>query len=538
MPPPSAGPVLVGRPLDCPICASLLSDPRITPCGHTFCANCLSAHISAASNCPVCQHPLSPSDIYPNYLAASLSRANINTQGADGINVDELDNEQADRLLQSLLRRKRTRSRQNERIGYRLMAKFLDQCRGEKRASLRKVLDELKLIEEDLRILKTQIQQDNDCTDLVGRSLMLEKFKDNVEKHYFECRKMGAGEPVKQVVDMLVEATKFSAARRRGGTQHVDILRSNHNLISSVEFNAPATLFATAGVTKRIKVFEFDPMLQDVEEDINNTASSLDRHHYPVLEIPTVAKLSCLSWSKGKASVLAAATYKGDILIHDTETNTLLQTLREHSKRAWYVDYSPVRHPWLLSGSDDHTVKLWDVNRLPSRSVITLKSTASVCCVKFNPEDAHQMAFASADHNVYSYDLRQPSSPMCVFEGHWRAVSHVLFLNRSELVSLSTDSSCKLWNVQKQEPGLSYAGHTNERHFVGLTGNKDFFACGSEDNAVYIYHKGFSGPVVRYAFGSGAGLVSTVAWKPQSNLIIAANNNGGIEIMEVYGDGS
>lgn len=473
------------------------------------------------------------------------------------MHVPSLTDSQVDKLLAELLQRKAAAQHRRDVIGTALMEEFLEACRRERRATLQTVGEELQLIEKDLAALQARraakmrhiAEADREAArfvddatlslpDVAARNLLVARYRNNVETAYFKRRRASGDAALSDVLDMLVDATSISAVRRRASIQHIDILHTNHNLICSIEFNAPATQFATAGVTKRIKVFEFHSLIESSKHSNDeptpySTQRDLHHHHYPVLEIPTLSKLSCLSWSHRRTSVLAASTYKGDILIHDTETNTQLQTLREHTKRTWYVDYSALKPDLLLSGSDDHTVKLWDVDRQEA-SAMTLQASANVCCVKFNPQESHELAFGSADHNVYSYDLRHPRTPLCVFEGHWRAVSHVLFLNRSELISASTDSSCKLWNVQKQEPGLSYAGHTNDRNFVGLCGSKDFFACGSEDNSVYVYHKGFAGPVVRYGFGSQPGFVSTVAWKPSSNLMVAANDTGGVEILELY----
>lgn len=505
-----------------------------------------------ASICPVCDTALGESRLYPNAALATLVER-AKAKGFDATHADRpptdvraLSDAEVDRLLNELLRRKARACADRDSIGTRLMIAFLEVSRKEKCTALKTVNEELVVIDKDLAVLRgRRVAMDDDLLpngkdvaqtaadagfvppDVQARNQLVARYRDNVEVAYFERRRTKGDGALEEIMNMLVDATSVSGVRKRSSIQHIDILRSNHNLISSIEFNAPATHFATAGVTKRIKVFDFSSMIGTTEKEDAN------QHHYPILEIPTVSKLSCLSWSKQRTSMLAASTYKGDILIHDTETNTQLQALREHTKRAWYVDFSILKPNLLLSGSDDRTVKLWDVDR-QSESAMTLQTSANVCCVKFNPHESHELAFGSADHNVYSYDLRHPKTPLCVFEGHWRAVSHVLFLNRAELISASTDSSCKLWNVQKQEPGLSYAGHTNDRNFVGLSGCNDFFACGSEDNSVYVYHKGFAGPVVRYGFGSRAGFVSTVAWKPDSNILVAANNTGGVEIVELY----
>lgn len=58
--------------LDCPICMSLLTDPFVTPCGHTFCYGCISTHLQAGKNCPSCQRYLTKDLIYPNFLLSKV----------------------------------------------------------------------------------------------------------------------------------------------------------------------------------------------------------------------------------------------------------------------------------------------------------------------------------------------------------------------------------------------------------------------------------------------------------------------------------
>lgn len=361
-----------------------------------------------------------------------------------------------------------------------------------------------------------------------ARKSLVDRFHADVQSMYFDRRRRMGTAGLQSIMDTLLCATSLSVARKRACVKQVDIFNAGQNLISSVKFNAGGTIFATGGVAKRIKLFDLGSVLNASQEH----ASSAESLHCPILEIATQSKLTALSWSQEKAAILAAVAFNGSVLVYDTDSSTELHHFTEHNVRTWSVDFSTQEPTLLLSGSDDKTVRLWDVGR-SSQSVLTLPTGASVCSVKFNPYASHEIAFGSADHNVYSYDIRHPSSPLCVFEGHWRAVSYVLFLNRSDLVSASTDSSCKLWNAREQEPGLNYGGHKNERNFVGLCGNGDFFACGSEDNAVYIYHKGLAGPVMRYGLASPGIYASTISWKPGSNMLVTANNTGALEIFEL-----
>jgi len=70
------------------------------------------------------------------------------------------------------------------------------------------------------------------------------------------------------------------------------------------------------------------------------------------------------------------------------------------------------------------------------------------------------------------------------YAGHKKAVSYVVYLNNTELVSASTDSSLRLWSIGDGKAVRKYAGHVNEKNFVGLSADGDFVACGSETSQV------------------------------------------------------
>lgn len=168
------------------------------------------------------------------------------------------------------------------------------------------------------------------------------------------------------------------------------------------------------------------------------------------------------------------------------------------------------------------------------------------------------LAYGAADHCVHYVDLRSPKEPLRIFKGHRKAVSYVQFVNDKELVSASTDSQLKLWSVDPSEPPegserRTFRGHTNEKNFVGLANNGQYVACGSENNALYLYAKGLSQPLLHYKFDvvksalenhnrsaannsaeeDSAEFISAVCWKPGSNVILAANSQGSIKILEL-----
>ncbi len=59
-------------------------------------------------------------------------------------------------------------------------------------------------------------------------------------------------------------------------------------ILSSIEFDRDRSMFATAGVSKRISLYSFDDVLEH----------SHVQEHCPASELITRSKLSCLSWNK------------------------------------------------------------------------------------------------------------------------------------------------------------------------------------------------------------------------------------------------
>ncbi|XP_046385178.1 E3 ubiquitin-protein ligase COP1-like isoform X1 [Ischnura elegans] len=344
----------------------------------------------------------------------------------------------------------------------------------------------------------------------------------------------------------LVKFSRYSTLRPLATLNYSSDIFNNSTIVSSIEFDKDNEFFAIAGVTKRIKVFEYGTVVRDAV-DI----------HYPCVEMVSGSKISCVSWNAYHKGTLASSDYEGAVTIWDAGTGSRLHCFQEHERRCWSVDFNRVDARLVASGSDDARVKLWSLNA--ERSIASLEAKANVCCVKFNPKSSCHLAFGSADHCVHYYDLRHPHEPLAVFRGHRKAVSYVKFLNKEEIVSASTDSQLKMWSVGAVGGGSgskmsgtapsclrSFVGHVNEKNFVGLATDGDYVACGSENNALYVYYKGLSKQLFSFKFDAVRSVlekdrkeddvnefVSAVCWRQNSNVVVAANSQGIIKVLEL-----
>ncbi|KAL5980709.1 ornithine decarboxylase antizyme with +1 programmed ribosomal shift Spa1 [Asimina triloba] len=229
-------------------------------------------------------------------------------------------------------------------------------------------------------------------------------------------------------------------------------------------FDRDEEFFAAAGVSKRIKIFEYNSLLSDTT-DI----------HYPLVEMPNRSKLSCVCWNSYIKNYLASSDYDGVVQLWDASTGQGFLQYTEHQKRAWSVDFSQVDPTKLASGSDDCSVKLWSINQ--KSSIDTIRNVANVCCVQFSSHSTH---------------------------------FYVKFLDPDTIVSSSTDNTLKIWDLNKTTPSglssgacnLTLKGHVNEKNFVGLSVSDGYIACGSETNEVYAYYRSLPMPITSHRFGS------------------------------------
>ncbi|KAI3716258.1 hypothetical protein L6452_23475 [Arctium lappa] len=333
----------------------------------------------------------------------------------------------------------------------------------------------------------------------------------------------------------LSKYMSFCKLKVKADLKQGDLLNSS-KLICSLGFDRDREFFATAGVNKKIKVFEYDSILNG-NQDV----------HFPIVEIPTRSKLSSICWNGYIKSQIASSNFEGVVQVWDVTQNQMSAEMREHERRVWSVDFSA--DPTLLaSGSDDGSVKLWNINQ--GASIGTIRTKANVCCVQFPSDSGNFLAFGSADHRVYYYDLRNLSIPLCTLVGHKKTVSYIKFLDSTTLVSSSTDNTMKLWDLSDCTsrvldcPIQTFTGHVNLKNFVGLSVSEGYIATGSETNEVVIYHKAFPMPALSYRFSTTDPIsgnevdnteqfVSSVCWRNQSSTLIAANSMGNIKILEM-----
>lgn len=110
----------------------------------------------------------------------------------------------------------------------------------------------------------------------------------------------------------LCKYATYNKLEERGTLRSGDLLNSA-NVVCSISFDRDEDFIATAWVSKKIKIFEFDNLLND-SADI----------HYPVAEMSNKSMLSCVCWNSYIKNYLASTDYDGTIQVFYLTTNLLL----------------------------------------------------------------------------------------------------------------------------------------------------------------------------------------------------------------------
>ncbi|CAJ1950360.1 unnamed protein product [Sphenostylis stenocarpa] len=338
----------------------------------------------------------------------------------------------------------------------------------------------------------------------------------------------------------LCKFARYSKFEECGRLRNRDLLSSS-NVMCALSFDRDEDYIAAGGVSKKIKIF-----------DLNAISSDSVDIQYPVVEMSNKSKLSCVCWNTYIKNHLASTDYDGVVQMWDADTGQPLSQYMEHQKRAWSVHFSQSDPKMFASGSDDCSVKLWNISE--RNSLGTIWNHANICCVQFSSYSTNLLFFGSADYKVYGYDLRHTRVPWCTLPGHGKAVSYVKFIDAETVVSASTDNSLKLWDLKKTSSSglpsdacvLTFKGHSNEKNFVGLSVLDGYIACGSESNEVYCYYKSLPVPIATHKFesidpilghlnsGDNYGqFVSSVCWRKKSNMLVAANSVGIVKLLQM-----
>lgn len=144
--------------------------------------------------------------------------------------------------------------------------------------------------------------------------------------------------------------------------------------------------------------------------------------------------------------------------------------MQEDSRQVNTLDVNPHLKSWLLSGSQDGLVRIFDTaNAIHTRSgfltfrqrFAALRCNDSIRQVKWSPRVGHEMACCTDSGIILKWDVRQPSRPLLRISAHDKACTAISWHpDGLHLISAGTDSKLHVWDMgnaadRRQKPKYS-----------------------------------------------------------------------------------
>jgi WD40 repeat protein len=258
---------------------------------------------------------------------------------------------------------------------------------------------------------------------------------------------------------------------------------------------------------------------------------------------------------KGHANVVGSLAFApdGKTLASGSDDHTVrlwnvaarqeLATLKGHTDQVWYVAFSPDGRS-LASGSADSTVKLWAVSArnsiaplgvdrpapgaLKRASTSVIQGNSSAIALAFAP-DGSSLATAHRDGTVKLWDVASLHE-VETLRGHKALVGSLAFRPDGKMVaSGSDDGTVKLWNLASRRVVATLKGFRGGLWSVAFSPNGQMLAMRGKD-AVKLWDLSTNRFVNSFKCQPG---VWALTFSPDSNILAAVSRPGSVTLWDI-----
>jgi WD40 repeat protein len=284
-------------------------------------------------------------------------------------------------------------------------------------------------------------------------------------------------------------------------------------------------------------------------------ASSGDDHTIRLWDVPTGQCLSILSehtnWVRSTAfspngQILASASHDRTVRLWDINTERVIQVLQGHTAEVWSVAFSSDGH-YLASSGDDRTIRLWDVQSGTCLKVLEGHAD-SIWSVAFSSistqisseyEQNIVLVSGSIDHTIKIWDVRtgrclrtlqgarsQIFSLACAWNSNVtnEPVQHII-------ASGGDDRVIRLWDIDTGHCLKTLQSHTDSIWTIASSPNGLLFASGGNDQTVRLWDVN-TGQCLRTLQGH-ANQVYSLGFSPDGKTLVSGHTDQQARVWDV-----
>ncbi|KJH71487.1 serine/threonine-protein kinase [Aliterella atlantica] len=215
------------------------------------------------------------------------------------------------------------------------------------------------------------------------------------------------------------------------------------------------------------------------------------------------------------------------VKVWDLNSRTLQHTLKGHQDWVYSVAISPDSQT-IVSGSKDNTIRLW--NLATGKQLHTLTGHSSyVNSVAISP-DSTTIASGSYDKTVKVWHLK--TRQVDTLQGHSREVLAVAISpNGKKVVSGSVDRTIKIWDLATLKVQHTLTGHTGDVNAIAISGNNQELASVSDDKTIKLWNLN-TGREIRTLTGHMAD-INAIEFSPDNQHVVTGSDDRTVKIWDL-----
>jgi WD40 repeat protein len=188
------------------------------------------------------------------------------------------------------------------------------------------------------------------------------------------------------------------------------------------------------------KVDELEKKLKEFE----SIKCTIDRLKFSPKAHPFSESLSGGVEDKGRKFKLITGGFDSNIKISDVENEGQVETLTGHLTN---INSLAVNDDFLLSGSEDGEIKVWDLNT--HSCIRTLKQHFGIESLVIT-EHGNELLSGLSDGTILKWNLKDWKI-MDSFKEHTKSIVTMVLLQNNQLASCSHDRTIKIWDLSKDK---------------------------------------------------------------------------------------